>query len=113
MVIGRGHDGSQVFVSCLFPRCVFRASQQPSEMAKGIGNMKVVISASRVSKVWVLVLGVMCVCGFVRSAQAQSITWQFLPFPQNSDWPGPQGTQAVTNGTQVTLQGWPVVTAQS
>src|SRR6266403_2218468 len=56
--MGEGHEGSQVFVSCLFPRRVSFASQQPSQMAKGIGNIKVVISASRVSKVWILVLGV-------------------------------------------------------
>ncbi len=46
-------------------------------------------------------------------AFAQSVTWQILPFPTNSNWPGPQGEPAVTNGNTVTLDGQPVRTVQT
>jgi hypothetical protein len=45
-------------------------------------------------------------------ADAQSVTWQILPFPQ-IDWGGLQGQPATTNGNLVTLQGQPVRTVQS
>jgi hypothetical protein len=44
---------------------------------------------------------------------AQAVTWQDLPFPQDSSWPGSQGSPATTNGNQVTLQGQPVRSTQS
>jgi hypothetical protein len=43
-------------------------------------------------------------------AHAQSVSWEILPFPQNSDWPGSKGAPATTNGNVVTLQGQPART---
>jgi hypothetical protein len=45
-------------------------------------------------------------------ANAQSVTWQILPFPQ-INWGGSQGQPATTNGNLITLQGQPVRTVQS
>ena len=47
------------------------------------------------------------------SLTARAVTWQDLPFPQNSGWPGSQGSPATTNGNQVTLQGQPVRSTQT
>ena len=44
--------------------------------------------------------------------RGQSTSWQDLPFPQDSTWPGSQGSPATTNGNQVTLQGQPVRSTQ-
>jgi hypothetical protein len=52
-------------------------------------------------------------CLWAAAAQAQSVTWQLLPWPDNSGWGGPQGSQAVTNGNQITMTGDDVLTAQS
>ena len=45
-------------------------------------------------------------------ANAQSVTWQILPF-YKSDWPGSQGSPATTNGDVVSLHGQPVRTVQT
>lgn len=42
------------------------------------------------------------------SLTARAVTWQDLPFPQDSTWPGSQGSPATVSGNQVTLQGQPV-----
>jgi len=51
-------------------------------------------------------------CVWAAAAQAQSVTWQILPWPDNESWPT-EGSPAVTNGNQVTLTGQDVLTAQS
>jgi PEP-CTERM motif len=43
---------------------------------------------------------------------AQPVTWQDLPFPQDSTWPGSQGSPATTNGHEVVLNGQPVRSTQ-
>jgi hypothetical protein len=46
--------------------------------------------------------------------QGQSVTWPILPFPSaDSDWTGPFGQPATTNGGLLTLQGQPLRTVQS
>jgi hypothetical protein len=43
-------------------------------------------------------------------SRAAATEWEILPFPQNSDWPGPKGRRAVVNDGEVTLMGQPVRT---
>src|SRR5712671_2901783 len=47
------------------------------------------------------------------TTRAQSVTWQDLPFPQDSSWPGSQGSPATTNGNDVVLHGQPVRSTQT
>jgi hypothetical protein len=58
----------------------------------------------------VTVLVFLCAGGV--PVRGQSVTWQILPFP-DSNWPGPFGQPATTNGGLITLQGQPVRTVQS
>jgi hypothetical protein len=51
-------------------------------------------------------------CVWTMSAFSQSVTWQILPFPQDSNWGGSKGAPATTNGNVVTLRGQPVETLQ-
>lgn len=41
-------------------------------------------------------------------ASSQGVTWQAMPFPANSGWPGPFGSPATITANQVVLQGRPV-----
>jgi hypothetical protein len=52
-------------------------------------------------------------CSWVASTHALTVTWQDLPWPADQDWPGPQGSPAVTNGNQITLTGQDVLSVQS
>ena len=74
--------------------------------------MKGVSSISSLVKIRILALGVLWLCGLARPTQAQSVTWQLLPLYQ-TDWPGPFGQPATTNGNLITLYGQPVRTVQS
>ena len=56
---------------------------------------------------------VLTICSSAMSLFAQSVTWQFLPWPDNSGWPGPQGQPATTNGNQIALTGHDVLSVQS
>lgn len=47
------------------------------------------------------------------SVLAQTITWQLLPWPDNQNWPGSQGSPAVTNGDQIILTGQDVLSLQT
>lgn len=53
------------------------------------------------------------ICAWTVCVEAQSVTWQFLPWPANSDWPAQQGSPATTNGNQLILSGQDVETVQS
>jgi hypothetical protein len=55
----------------------------------------------------------LAVCSWVVSTQAQTVTWQDLPWPADQNWLGPQGSPAVTNGNQITLTGQDVLSVQS
>jgi hypothetical protein len=55
----------------------------------------------------------LAVCAGAASTQALPITWQDAPWPVDQDWPGPQGSPAVTNGNQITLTGQDVLSVQS
>jgi hypothetical protein len=55
----------------------------------------------------------LAVCSWVALTHAQTVTWQDLPWPADQDWPGPQGSPAVTNGNQITLTGQDVLSVQS
>jgi hypothetical protein len=46
-------------------------------------------------------------------SEAQSVTWQILPFYTDTDWPGSQGSPATTNGNVISLTGQPVRTLQT
>src|SRR5580704_6221208 len=52
-------------------------------------------------------------CSWVASTHALTVTWQDLPWPADQNWPGPQGSPAVTNGNQITLTGQDVLSVQS
>ena len=52
-------------------------------------------------------------CVWAVAARAQSVTWQFLPWSDDSSWLGAQGSQAVTNGSQITMTGHDVLSVQS
>ncbi len=54
-----------------------------------------------------------CLLALSVAARAQTVTWQMLPFPSDSDWPGPQGSPATTNGNVITLQGQDVLSQQT
>jgi hypothetical protein len=41
------------------------------------------------------------------------VTWQALPFPVTSDWPGPFGNPAAINTNSIVLQGQPARTVES
>jgi len=41
------------------------------------------------------------------------VEWNLLPFPRNSDWPGPQGEPATVVPNEVVLRGQPVRTKQT
>jgi hypothetical protein len=82
-------------------------------MTKGIVGMKTLIFTRCPSKLYLFGLACWCLLGFALPVPAQSITWQVLPFPVNTDWPGPQGQASVVNGTELTIQGSPVRTTQS
>jgi PEP-CTERM motif-containing protein len=55
----------------------------------------------------------LAVCSWVTLTHGQTVTWQDLPWPADQDWPGPQGSPAVTNGNQITLTGQDVLSVQS
>jgi hypothetical protein len=48
----------------------------------------------------------------VSASHAQSITWQALPFPSDSNWPGPRGQLATITGDSVVLDGQPARSTQ-
>jgi len=75
--------------------------------------MKDAMSVLSSCKSYFRILGFLSVFGVALAGRAQSVTWQILPFPQNSDWPGPRGAPATTNGNVVTLQGQPVRSTQT
>jgi hypothetical protein len=50
---------------------------------------------------------------FVCASVAQAQTWQALPFPTDSDWPGSHGQTAVVTPSEIVLMGQPVRTVQS
>lgn len=58
-----------------------------------------------------LVLLSICACAV--SAHSQSVTWQALPFPTDSDWPGPKGQPAIVTAAEVVLDGRPARTLQT
>src|SRR5579871_5160581 len=74
--------------------------------------MRSATSTSSFFKSVLFLTSMLSIFGAAWCAQAQSITWQILPFPENSDWPGPKGSPSVTNGNQVIFQGQPVRSAQ-
>src|SRR5207302_11403024 len=41
------------------------------------------------------------------------VEWEVLPFPKNSDWPGPRGEPARIEADELVLRGYPVRTRQS
>jgi hypothetical protein len=43
----------------------------------------------------------------------RQLAWDTLPFPKNSDWPGPKGSPASLEGNELILQGRPVRTQQT
>ncbi len=47
------------------------------------------------------------------SVAAQTVTWQALPFPVTSDWPGPFGQSATIGVNSIVLQGQPARTVES
>jgi hypothetical protein len=47
------------------------------------------------------------------STSGQTATWQALPFPTTSDWPGPFGQRATISANSVVLQGQPARTVES
>jgi hypothetical protein len=55
---------------------------------------------------------VLSICSWTTSVLAQTVTWEILPWPSNQNWPGPQGSPAVTNGNQIILTGQDVLSAQ-
>ena len=55
----------------------------------------------------------LAVCSWVASTHAQTVTWQDLPWPDDSNWGGPRGQPAVTNGNQITMTGQDVRSVQS
>lgn len=50
---------------------------------------------------------------WMEPVNGQSVTWQALPFPVNSSWPGPFGQPASITSTQVVLYGQPVRSEQT
>jgi hypothetical protein len=50
---------------------------------------------------------------WLSSAVGQTVTWQALPFPITSNWPGPTGQLASITSTGIVLQGQPVRTVES
>ncbi len=61
---------------------------------------------------YLLLITVSCLCAWCTPSQGEQVTWQILPFP-DSNWPGPFGQPATTNGNLITLQGQPVRTLQT
>jgi hypothetical protein len=53
----------------------------------------------------------MAILACVSLVQAQ--TWQALPFPSDSDWPGPFGSPAVISPNKISMTGQPVRTLES
>jgi len=49
----------------------------------------------------------------VRSGGGRLVEWDLLPFPRNSDWPGPQGEPATMIPNEAVLRGQPVRTKQT
>jgi hypothetical protein len=68
-------------------------------------------SHKRTQSLWIAITLLSVLTGSL-ATRAQSVTWQDLPFPQDSNWPGSQGSPATTNGNEVVLQGQPVRSTQ-
>ena len=49
----------------------------------------------------------------VRLSGGSLVEWDVLPFPRNSDWPGPQGEPATLAPNEAVLRGQPVRTKQT
>jgi len=52
---------------------------------------------------WLLAFVLLSLCG----CRAQKVTWQALPFPSDSDWPGPTGQSAIITSNEVILDAQP------
>jgi hypothetical protein len=52
---------------------------------------------------WLLALVLLSLCG----CRAQKVTWQALPFPYDSDWPGSTGQSAIITSNKVILDAQP------
>ena len=46
----------------------------------------------------------------VRPSPGPGVEWEILPFPKDSDWPGPQGKPATLDAGEIVIQGQPVWT---
>ena len=68
---------------------------------------------SRVARLNVCLLLLAAFCLWSWSTPACAEIWQILPFPDDSDWGGPYGQPATTNGNVVTLYGRSVRTVQN
>lgn len=60
-----------------------------------------------------LVLILLSVFAWVQLSSAQTVTWQALPFPTDSNWPGPFGEAAVITANEVILNGRPARSVQA
>ncbi len=49
----------------------------------------------------------------VRASDAANLDWEILPFPEDSDWPGPRGELARVTPDEIVLNGQPVWTKQA
>jgi hypothetical protein len=95
-------------------RQVLPASQGHStRIVKGFHHMRSTTLAPGSHKLFLGTLGILPILGLAFAVHAQSVTWQILPFPTESNWPGPRGAPAVTNGNVVTLDGQPVRTVET
>ena len=49
----------------------------------------------------------------VRTGGVKLVEWDVLPFPRNSDWPGPRGEPAIVDAGEIIIRGQPVRTKQT
>jgi hypothetical protein len=49
----------------------------------------------------------------VRHGKASLVEWDILPFPMDSDWPGPRGEPATVDTGEIVIRGQPVCTKQA
>jgi hypothetical protein len=71
------------------------------------------MSASSPHKTYLRALSFLSVFGVALAVQGQSVTWQALPFPTDSNWGGPEGQLASITSNQVVLDGQPARSEQT